>query len=158
MFGVTADALFRIATLGVLPAWLLLAVAPRAALTRLVAHSIVPGLLLGGLYGWLLSHGAFFDPALAPGSGLTTLDGVMKLLAHPAAALAGWVHVLVFDLFVGAWLVRDARQRRIPHLSVLPSLALTLLAGPLGLIVYILTRMALRRGGLSLDPPAPEGN
>ena len=70
---------------------------------------------------------------------------VMLLFSNPYFALAGWVHYLVFDLFIGAWQVRDARRRGIPHLYVLPCLFLTLMAGPIGLLAYITLRFGMRR-------------
>jgi len=59
--------------------------------------------------------------------------------------LAGWVHYLAFDLFVGSWEARDALSHRIPHLAVIPCLLLTFLFGPAGLLLYLLLRFTLRR-------------
>ena len=50
--------------------------------------------------------------------------------------LAGWLHYLAFDLLIGRWEVRDAQQRGIPHLLVIPCLALTFLFGPAGWLLY----------------------
>ena len=62
----------------------------------------------------------------------------------------GWVHYLAFDLFVGSWQVRDAQERGIPHLAVVPSLILTFLFGPVGLLLYFIIRLAKTRT-LKLD-------
>jgi hypothetical protein len=78
------------------------------------------------------------------GAGMGSLPGVMKLFSMPLAAFVGWVHYLVFDLFVGAWQARDARRHGIPHALLLPCLALTLMLGPAGLLLYLLVRLALR--------------
>jgi hypothetical protein len=59
--------------------------------------------------------------------------------------LAGWIHYLAFDLFVGSWEVRDAQRVGIHHLFVVPCLVLTVLFGPIGLLLYLLLRAALRR-------------
>jgi hypothetical protein len=59
--------------------------------------------------------------------------------------LAGWVHYLAFDLFIGAWQVRDSKALGISHLLVLPCLVLTFLFGPVGLLLYFLIRVACRR-------------
>jgi hypothetical protein len=74
----------------------------------------------------------------------------MLFFTSPYATLVGWVHYLVFDLFVGAWEVRDARRREIPHLAVVPCLVVTLMLGPVGLLAYLTLRFALKRE-LSLD-------
>lgn len=59
---------------------------------------------------------------------------------------AGWTHYLAFDLFIGGWEVRDARQRGIPHLLVVPVLVLTFLVGPAGLLLYLAIRLVGGRG------------
>ena len=62
------------------------------------------------------------------------------LFANPWLLLAGWIHYLAFDLFVGSWEVRDARERGIPHLLVVPCLVMTFLFGPAGWLLYALVR------------------
>ena len=57
------------------------------------------------------------------------------LFTSPHAVLAGWIHYLAFDLFVGAWEVRDARRHGLSHWMVVPCLALTLMLGPFGLLI-----------------------
>ena len=58
--------------------------------------------------------------------------------------LAGWIHYLAFDLFIGGWETRDAVRNGIPHLLVIPCLLLTFMLGPIGLLAYF----ALRSGRL----------
>ena len=60
----------------------------------------------------------------------------MALFTMPEIALAGWIHYLAFDLFVGAWEVRTARREGIAFLLVLPCLALTFLFGPAGFLAF----------------------
>lgn len=140
--------LFLVCNNGVLPAWLLLAVAPGWVWTQRLVHSVWIPLLLGVVYAVLIASSVGADSP--DGASFGSLEGVMRFFTVPAAALAGWVHYLVFDLFVGAWEVRDARRQRIPHLAVIPCLALTLGLGPLGLLAYLGLRLALRRE-ISLD-------
>lgn len=132
----TPDLVFAICNYGVLPAWLLLALAPGWRGTQWVVHAVFLPLLLGAVYGFALASA----PAAPEGASFGSLQGVMLFFTVPESALAGWVHYLVFDLFVGAWEVRDARRRGIPHLHVVPCLALTLMLGPLGLCAYVVLR------------------
>ena len=141
----TADTLFAICNNGVLPAWLLLVFAPGWEWTQRIVHAIWIPLLLGGAYTGLLLMG----PAAPEGAGFGSLPEVMRLFDAPEAALAGWIHFLAFDLFVGAWEVRDARRRQIPHLWVAPCVVLTLMMGPAGLIAYLALRF-LRTGETTL--------
>jgi hypothetical protein len=41
---------------------------------------------------------------------------------------------------VGIWELSDAERHRLPHVLVIPSLILTFLFGPAGLLLYLLTR------------------
>jgi len=59
--------------------------------------------------------------------GFSSIEAVRTLFQSDALLVAGWLHYLAFDLFVGAWEVRTARAEGIPHLSVIPCLALTFL-------------------------------
>ena len=74
-----------------------------------------------------------------------TLSGAMGLLQDRHMMLAAWVHYLIFDLFVGAWQVRDARRRGVPHWLVVPGLFATLMAGPVGLLWYLVVRFVRDR-------------
>jgi len=140
---ITPDALFSLANLLVLPAWALLAFAPGWRGTRLLVLSGLWAGLLALLYAaFILAH--YLGPHAAEG-GFSSLAGVAALFRSPWALLAGWVHYLAFDLFVGAWEVRDAARRQVPHLAVVPALALTFLFGPVGLLVYFGGRAAFGR-------------
>lgn len=117
--------------------WLALAAAPLAPRAAdLVAGRIIPGALSLGYAVLMALHWA-----QAPG-GFGTLAEVQALFTHPGVALAGWVHYLAFDLFVGAWIVARARAEGIAHLAILPILPLTLLFGPAGLAAFMALRLA----------------
>jgi uncharacterized membrane protein len=149
---VTLDLACTLANASVVPAWLLLALAPDAAVTRRLVHSFAYPLVLGALYAALALW--LFTASPAPeGAGFGSLRGVMLLFATPLAVLVGWVHYLVFDLFVGAWEARDARRHGLAHALLLPCLALTFLLGPSGLLLYLALRYALR-GASGLDEAA----
>lgn len=131
----TPDLLFQIANPLALTGWIALALHPLAPkATLLWAGRIVP-LALAMLYtalmlaGWSGAEG-----------GYGSLPEVMRLFDDPTVALAGWVHYLGFDLFVGAWATATARQQGIAHWLVIPCLLLVFLFGPAGFLAF----MALR--------------
>lgn len=136
-----AELLFKICNNFVLPAWILLAVAPRWSWTRkLIFHGWIPALLaVAYIYcfyaAWPLPEDGNFG----------TLAGVMRFFEVPYAVVAGWIHYLAFDLFVGAWEVRDAERRGVAHWWVIPCLFFTLMLGPVGLLMYLIVRFALKR-------------
>ena len=134
------ETLFSICNTAVLPGWLLLVVAPRWKWTKLVINSCLLPLLLAVVYLFLII--AHFGQTEG---GFGSLADVSKLFQNPHALLAGWIHYLAFDLFVGGWEVRDAGRHGITHLLVVPCLILTFLLGPIGLLLYFILRWALRR-------------
>jgi hypothetical protein len=80
--------------------------------------------------------------------GFGSLSEVRLLFSSDWILLAGWVHYLVFDYFVGAWIARDSLRSGVHAALVLPCLFLCLMAGPLGLLLYLL----IRSGGQFLKP------
>ena len=80
---------------------------------------------------------------------------MQALFTRPEATLAGWIHYLVFDLFVGAWIARDAVRRGIHPVAVAPCLVLTLMFGPVGLFCYAALRFALQRTGTLMETAEP---
>lgn len=136
----TPDALFQLANPLALLGWLVLLaspLAPRAA--QVISSAAIPLLLALAYTGLVL---AFWWEA--PG-GFGSLPEVMALFTHPQIALAGWLHYLAFDLFLGAWEVRTARAEGIPHWAVIPCLILTFLFGPAGLLAFAILRFTLIR-------------
>lgn len=136
----TADLLFSLATGTALAGWALLLFLPRWRWSaRLVAGLLVPG-ILSALYLWLAA--AHFGESEA---GFGSLAQVARFFESPYSLLAGRVHYLAFDLFIGSWEVRDAQRLGIPHLALVPCLVLTLFLGPIGLLAYFLLRALWRR-------------
>jgi hypothetical protein len=137
----TFEQLFTVANASVLPAWLLLIFAPRSKATALVAYSHLYPFLLGMLYLWLLVTTWGGD------GGMASLADVRTGFQHDGVLLLGLVHYLVFDLFIGAWMVRDAGRNGVLHLLIVPSLILTLMLGPVGLMTYLAIRWLHLRSG-----------
>lgn len=135
------ETIFRLVNFGIVPFWLLLAAAPRSRWTDRLVHSALPAALLVPVYAWMI----FLDEPGPQGASFFTLEGVMNIFTTPRTVIGCWIHYLVFDLFVGAWEARDGHRLGIPHLLVVPCLALTLAFGPVGLAAYLVLRAALRR-------------
>jgi predicted ferric reductase len=131
------ESLFSLASALVLPGWVLLVVAPRWRRTQRIALALL--LLLALVYLFLIA-------TRMPGAqgGFGSLDQVRRLFESPHLLLAGWIHYLAFDLFIGAWEVRDARRLPLPHAFVVPCLVLTFLLGPIGLLLYAGLRASMR--------------
>jgi hypothetical protein len=131
---------FSIANIVAVLCWLLLAVLPgRRWVTEIVTGKAVP-MLFAVLYVAIVamtfgqSEGSF-----------STLSGVAALFANPWLLLAGWLHYLAFDLLIGTWEARDARERGIPHILLVPCLFTTLMFGPAGWLLYMAIRTVRAR-------------
>lgn len=136
-----AEIIFSIASTTALLSWVLLAVAPRWRFTKLAIHAGTVPLLLSAAYLVLIV--LFFGQAEG---GFGSLAEVMKLFTNPWAVLAGWIHYLAFDLFVGAWEVRDAERRGLSHWLMVPCLFFTFMLGPIGLLMYMGVRTVFGKG------------
>jgi len=137
------EQLFGALNMLALAAWLLLALFPGHPLvTRIVAGTAVPALFAAAYIAMIASSWS------ASEGGFSSLDGVAALFANRWLLLAGWTHYLAFDLLVGVWEVRDSRDRRIPHLLVVPCLALTFMFGPAGWLLYQLIRRTFSRSAI----------
>ena len=143
------ETIYTIINVSVLPAWLMLALVPRAQITRTVVHSGLYPLAMGLFYVTTLSMAMFFGMG-AGNADFNSAAGVSRLFSHPLGVMIGWSHYLVFDLFVGAWEARDAQRRGVAHWMLVPCLFFTLMFGPVGLLLYLAIRLATGKGGWSL--------
>lgn len=130
--------------------WVALVLSPLAPrVADRVASLVIPGLLSVAYAGLVL---AFWSRAEG---GFDSLEGVMRLFDQPEIAMAGWLHFLAFDLFVGAWIVRTARADGIPFVLALPCLPPTFLFGPAGFLLFLIVRAghaAVRTGRAGARP------
>lgn len=144
---IDAETMFTLANRMILPAWLLLVLLPRWNWTIKLIHHVWIPMLLGVAYIYAMSN-AFPFPE---GGGFSSLPKLMTSFTAPWLVVAGWIHYLAFDLFVGAWIVRDSQRRNVHHLWIVPCLVLTLLAGPVGFLLYGLIRYGLRKVGTTVE-------
>jgi hypothetical protein len=140
------SAIFMLTNVVALTGWVALAFLPR----KPFVHSLVLFACVGILcfaYAVMFAglFGGFVDPARVPGAAepdLTnyTIGGLRALFMSDGGIVLGWTHYLAFDLFVGLWIARDADAKGFSRLVQLPILFLTLMAGPIGLLVWLLVR------------------
>ncbi len=79
------------------------------------------------------------------GGHVFSFDGIRNLLRNTDMLMTGWLNYLAFALLVGIWETNDAHKSKIPHIFVAPCLLLTFIAGPVGLLLYLLIRWARTR-------------
>lgn len=131
----SADQAFRVCNLLALAGWLILIFAGRARwANRFLCGTAIPLLFACAYLGLLAGHRSEMS------GNFNTLSGVASLFSNRWLLLAGWIHYLAFDLFIGSWEVRDSQDNGISHLLVIPCLLLTFLFGPIGLLLYFAVR------------------
>ena len=139
----SADAAFQIVNVLPVPIWAVWILAPGSGLARALARSLWPVGVLSAIYAVLVTMGIAGQGGFDP-SAFGSLAAIMALFDSPWFALAGWVHYLAFDLFVGRWILLDAPGA---GWRLSPILLFTFMFGPLGLLGYLLARPALHRLG-----------
>jgi Domain of unknown function (DUF4281) len=142
------ETIFTVASFWPLLFWLLLAFGPRnEATARIVLFGgIAPLALVYAVLLPMIMAGAI--DAVGPNGNstpdMTQLSGVMALFDSKGGATIGWIHYLAFDLFVGLWVARNADRHGYPRWAQVPILFFTLMAGPLGLTLYLLLRLTCK--------------
>ncbi len=132
--------LFSLAGIIAIVGWLMLLISPLTPKwSDRIAGVLLPFVLS---LGYLL---LLIVPASASGGGFGTLADVIVLFSYEQAALAGWVHFLAFDLFIGAWVCRKARSEGIDFMLVVPCLPVIFLFGPAGLLAFQTVRAVRNR-------------
>ena len=124
--------------------WTALAIAlfiPRWRVSiQLITGYFVPA-CFAALYLFCIRRGF----AETSGGGFSSIAEVRALFANDSALAAGWLHYLAFDLFVGAWIVRQGMQDRINRFLLLLCLPITFLFGPIGFLVFLIERAVFSR-------------
>jgi hypothetical protein len=135
---------FLLSNMLVFPFWVLMIAFPHWRWTRRLMESPLPVALPAGLYAlWGLN---LLRPPFGDGDGerpdpralLTpTAAGIAAGFSRPAFATLAWAHLVAFDLFTGRWVYLDSRARNLNPWLMAPTLLLTLLAGPVGFLLYL---------------------
>jgi hypothetical protein len=129
------EQIFSLASTAALIGWVCLIFLPR--------HPLVIGGLRYGLIGGLsvvytvLIMLFFFR---IEGGGFNSISEVRALFLSDAGLLAGWVHYLAFDLFVGMWIAAEADRAGVSRFLQAPMLVATFMFGPIGLLLYLVSR------------------
>ena len=126
--------------------WGALAFLPRRpAVHSLILYVGVGILCLAYAAMFIALFGGLADPARVAGAGAPDLTdysiaGLRALFMSDGGIVLGWTHYLAFDLFVGQWIAKDADHKGFSRVVQLPVLFLTLMLGPVGLLVWLIVR------------------
>lgn len=130
------DVIFSAGNTLALAGWAILVFLPRRYRAIFwIPQFVIPALLALAYCGLMGAN--FFR---VEGGGFGSIGEVRALFASDAVLVAGWLHYLAFDLFVGAWIARQSDAAGIPRLVQTVFLVATFMFGPAGLFLFLLTR------------------
>ena len=133
MFSTNLESWFSNAGLIAMIGWMILVFGPRRwpLLSAFPAY-VIPAILSLGYAILILRHFG-----IAQG-GFTTLVDVALLFSNDHLLLAGWVHYLAFDLFIGAWIARQSDDVGISRVVQATILVTTFMLGPFRLLLFLI--------------------
>lgn len=132
------EVIFKYANLLAMAGWVILIFLPRRWPSLFwVPQFWIPGVLALGYSGLILANFGTTD------GGFGSIGEVRALFQSDALLTAGWLHYLAFDLFIGAWIARRADEAGIHRLVQAPILVATFMFGPMGLVLFFMTRAGL---------------
>ncbi|MGQ3178305.1 MAG: ABA4-like family protein [Blastomonas fulva] len=143
------EQIFGAANLLAMIAWVVLILGPRR---EIVMRALFFGPLLVLALGYVTGLTLVLTGAVPTGGGanFASIEGVRSIFSSDPGVTIGWVHYLVFDLFVGLWIARNADAHGLDTLKgrliQAPILFFTFAAGPFGLALYIALRAIFLRG------------
>lgn len=122
---------FKIANNTAMLGWLLLLIVPKWKYTIPFIVSAIIFFLTGSYTFIIVKTLPFIKPDV-----FSSLATIRNLFQNDIALLAGWVHYLAFDLFVGIYIVKESEKCKIHRLIVTLLLPLTFLFGPIGYAAF----------------------
>ncbi len=129
------DMVFSTVNTLALISWIALILLPRRFVVPVIRSGVLSALAL--LYSVLIAV-YFFR---VDGGGFFSLPAVQQLFTSPEVALAGWVHYLAFDLFVGLWIAEKSDSLGLARWFQAPILITTFMFGPIGFLMFQAVRV-----------------
>lgn len=127
---------------GILPFWLMLIIIPNSKFTQFFVNSIILPLILASTYVYViyqtvLLHEPIFDIFKL----YLSLDNLYTIFATESFLLIFWLHFLALNLFLGSRIAKDGVKYNMPRSLVFAPLILVYFTGPLGIVLYWITRV-----------------
>ncbi|CAI0547630.1 unnamed protein product [Linum tenue] len=144
-YAASASTVFSLATTAVLPFYVLMLLAPKSNITRKCMGSMIPDAVLGLVYGYVVYlswtpdtlHLMFGSKYMVP-----QLVGVTKMFASDMRLTSAWIHMVAVDLFAARQVYKDGLENGV---ETRHSVALCLLACPLGILTHLITKIFTAR-------------
>jgi len=129
------DLIFSLGNAVVFVGWMILILLPR----RFPLLNAVPKYAIPTLFG-LVYAGITLSRFFGSGGGYGSVEAVRTLFATDELLVAGWLHYLAFDLFVGCWIAEQADRMALSRLIQAGILFTTFIFPPVGLVLFLAMR------------------
>lgn len=133
------DFLFAAGNTIVLAGWAMVILLPK----RSPALMAVPKFAIPVLFG-LVYAGITLARFHTSGGGYGSLAELRTLFATDELLVAGWLHYLAFDLFVGVWIAEQSDETGLSRPIQAVILVTAFIFPPVGLVLFLSTRAAMR--------------
>lgn len=130
-----AASIFSLGNSCILIGWILLLFLPNWKYTQ---ASILNGLIV--LYALVYTYLILKDIGDFRADSFSSLANVKALFQNDNAVAAGWFHYLAFDLFVGAYIVRESISLGISRVFYTLALPFTFMFGPMGYLIFFIIK------------------
>ena len=137
----TYEKIYYIANIGVIPCWLLLIFLPNHVITKFFVKSVIIPALLSTAYILVVYQIYITENIFEIFNLYLGIEELYALYSNEAFLLIFWLHFLSINLFVGNWIVNDAKIYNVSKIFTMLSLAITYFVGPVGLVFYWLIRV-----------------
>ena len=137
----TYENIYYIANIGVIPCWLLLIFLPNHIITKFFVKSVIIPALLSTAYIFISYQIYMTENIFEVFNLYLGLNEIYTLFSNEAFLLIFWLHFLSINLFMGNWIVNDAKIYNVSKIFTMLSLAITYFVGPVGLVFYWLIRV-----------------
>ena len=125
-----------------IPFWAILIFFPKSKFCGFFVTSIIPIIIFSCIYVYLIYY--FFNLGndfMQNFNLYLGIENLIDLFANQSFVLIFWVHFLSINLFCGGWIVRDSQKFLIPRFLIFLPLVFTYFIGPIGIMIYWITRI-----------------
>ena len=138
----TTDMIYLWLNIGVIPFWFILMFFPSSKVCGVFVSSVFPIIILSIIYLYLIYYYFIAGYDFVQNFSLYLgLDYLGELFSERAFLIIFWTHFLAINLFCGSWIVSDSRKFSMSKILVFIPLVITYFTGPLGILIYWLTRI-----------------
>ena len=104
----------------------------------------IPKFAVPAAFG-LIYAGVMMAKFFGSGGGYGSVAEVRALFAHDDILLAGWLHYLAYDFFIGVWIAEQADRMGLSRQIQAAILVIAFMFPPMGFVLFLTTR-AVSRG------------